>query len=302
MPENDIHMADLVNMADPRAVMNEVKILVRLMVPDFPMFRLDRVYHDVADLYGGRYPGFRAYNTEYHDLRHTMDGILAIARMVHGAWGLGRRLSLRDMELALIATLMHDTGYIQSVDDNRGTGAKYTLSHVQRSIDFMRSYFSENRMDEEEFQDAAAMLRCTGLGTDIGSLEFSGPDIGLCGKMLGAADILGQMADRTYLEKLLFLYYEFKEAGISGYDSERDLLEKTLGFYDMTKKRLARDLDQVDQYLKPSFAERYGVARNLYEEAIEKNIAYLRHVLENHDHRDLLRRGGVVNKLDKKGL
>ena len=31
------------------------------------------------------------------------------------------------------------------------------------------------------------------------------------------ADLVGQMSDRAYLEKLLFLYYEFKEAGFPGY-------------------------------------------------------------------------------------
>jgi len=146
------------------------------------------------------------------------------------------------------------------------------------------------------------MLKCTGLNTDLRTLSFSDPDVELCGKMLGAADILGQMADRTYLEKLLFLYHEFKEAGLSGYESERDLLEKTLGFYDMIRKRLAGDLSGVDRYLRPHFMDRYGVDQNLYEEAVEKNIAYLRQVLGNHDHRDLLRRGGVVGKLKKKGM
>ena len=31
--------------------------------------------------------------------------------------------------------------------------------------------------------------------------------------MLGTADLIGQMADRYYLEKLLLLYEEFSEAG-----------------------------------------------------------------------------------------
>lgn len=78
-------------------------------------------------------------------------------------------------------------------------------------------------------------------GTDLGrpweTLSFDSEKERIATEILAAADLLGQMADRAYLEKLLFLYYEFREAGIGGYDSTFDILKKTAGFYASTKNR-----------------------------------------------------------------
>lgn len=38
------------------------------------------------------------------------------------------------------------------------------------------------------------------------------------------------MADRAYLAKLIYLYHEFREGGVAGYESELDLLKKTPTF------------------------------------------------------------------------
>jgi hypothetical protein len=45
------------------------------------------------------------------------------------------------------------------------------------------------------------------------------------------------------------------------------------------------------------FKVRWNLGRDLYMEAIEKNINYLKFLLENHrkDYRRYLRRGGIVN-------
>ena len=56
------------------------------------------------------------------------------------------------------------------------------------------------------------------------------PENEILGKMLGTADLLGQMSDRTYLEKLPFLYLEFKHAGIDGVGTELDFFDSTPGF------------------------------------------------------------------------
>ena len=57
---------------------------------------------------------------------------------------------------------MHDTGYIQTLDDNFGTGAKYTLQHVSRSILFMKKYFAQNDYSKEDFKFCKNCLLCTG--------------------------------------------------------------------------------------------------------------------------------------------
>ena len=111
--------------------------------------------------------------------------------------------------------------------------------------------------------------------------------------MLGTADLLGQMADRAYLEKLLYLYREFQEGGIKGYESELDLLKKTTGFWAMTKKRFGEELSSVNEYVRSHFKARWNIDRDLYMEAIERSIAYLEFVLEHHesDYRDYLMQG-----------
>jgi hypothetical protein len=117
--------------------------------------------------------------------------------------------------------------------------------------------------------------------------------------MLGSADLLAQMADRTYLEKLLFLYYEFKEAGIGDYESEVDLLQKTSAFYDFITQRLKTMLDETDRFMSPHFTSRWGIHANLYHVAIAKQRNYLKQILEiqDSDPRDHLRRGGIVDKI-----
>jgi hypothetical protein len=122
--------------------------------------------------------------------------------------------------------------------------------------------------------------------------------------MLGTADLLGQMADRTYLEKLLFLFYEFREGGVRGYDNELDLLKKTIDFYTIIRKRFASELDSVNEYMRYHFKVRWNLDRDLYMEAIENNIHYLKLILENHekDYRDYLKRGDIVRRLNEKRI
>jgi 5'(3')-deoxyribonucleotidase len=71
----------------------------------------------------------------------------------------------------------------------------------------------------------------------------------------------------------------------------------------MTKKRLAIELGGVNEYMRYHFKARWNVDRDLYMEAIDKNISYLKFIIKNHqkDYRDYLRRGSMVKKLDKKG-
>jgi hypothetical protein len=138
----------------------------------------------------------------------------------------------------------------------------------------------------------------------VSEIDFRSQETELLGKMLGTADLLGQMADRIYLEKLLFLYHEFKEAGMVEYNSELDLLKKTIDFYTMTKRRLAAELGGINEYIHYHFKVCWNVDRDLYMEAIEKNIHYLKILLDQHDedYREHLSRGGVVVKLRDKQM
>lgn len=294
----------MVNMRDPQSLLDEVEAIVLMMFPEFDFETLNRVFKDIMRLFRGEYQGYRKCNTEYHDLNHTTNALLVMTRLTHGAFLIGEGLTGEDVNLGLICALMHDTGYIQTLDDNVGTGAKYTSIDTKRSIVFMEKYIADNRLSKADFKNYSDILKFTGLHTNVKEIEFETREIELLGKMLGTADLLGQMADRIYLEKLLFLFYEFKEGGVMGYDNELDLLKKTIDFYTMTKKRFAIELGGVNEYMRYHFKARWNVDRDLYMEAVEKNISYLQYVLKNHekDYRDHLRRGSMVKKLDKKGV
>ena len=77
------------------------------------------------------------------------------------------------------------------------------------------------------------IILCTDLDVDIADLSFASYQIELLGKMLGAADLMAQLADPRYLEKLQFLYREFRESGMGNYESELDIFQNAVFFYDI---------------------------------------------------------------------
>ncbi len=295
-------LSDLVSMDQPENVLDEVRIILKLISSDFDPALVDHTFAITCDLYNGCFPGYKSCNIEYHDLRHTTDTFLAMARLIHGAVCDGEDLNNRLISLGLTSALLHDSGYIQEDFDNEGTGAKYTTGHVVRSMDFLKRYGSQLELSDDEITAGRAMILCTDLAVDINSIEFPSDRVELLGKMLGTADLVAQMADRTYLEKLLFLYREFKEAGVGDYENELDLLKKTVGFYDYIGRRLETALGETDRYMLSHFDSRWNIQGNLYHEAIEKQKKYLRAILKkpDSDYRDYLKRDGIVNIVRKK--
>jgi hypothetical protein len=280
---------------DPHAVFREVCRLVAATTAQPDLTLLSRVFADVVRLFRGHYPGYQKCKTRYHNLKHTTDCLLAMARLLHGASLNGLALTDRDVVLGLTAALFHDTGYIQGEDDLQGTGAKYTLVHVGRSVAFMEKYFRQAGFSASDLDYCRCCVHCTGLEMRIKDLWFESACHQEVGWMLGTADLLGQMADHAYLTKLPFLYREFKEARVPGFESELDLLRKTPVFWDFTLFRLASELGNVDRYMLDHFREWYGIDRDLNRESIEGNIAYLKFVLANHEseYRKYLHQGSL---------
>ena len=267
-------------MDDPFSVLSEVKKIVFSLQSGVDANTLEKVFRDIVTLFSGQYPGYRKCNTRYHDLKHTTDALLAMARMIHGAQAGGITLQKRDITLGLIAALMHDVGYIQRSSETNGTGAQFAQVHVSRGIAFMREYLTKNGYSTYDYRKCRAAILCTDLNTPIASITFESQSNARMGKMLAAADLIGQTADRCYLEKLRFLYQEFVEAGIRAYGSELELLKDSLDFNETMQGRLAHDLDGMDHYLKDHFKTRWGTEKNLYHDSINNNLKYLKYFLE----------------------
>jgi hypothetical protein len=299
--EDTVQLSRLIDMEDPRAVLDEVKTIVSMLFSSFDFTTLDLVFTDIVRLFKGEYPGYGPCRTQYHDLKHTTDTFLAMARLIHGVMLSSEQLTSEQVTLGLVCALMHDTGYIQRTDEQQGEMAFKSLTDVGRSIAFMDQYKSDRGLSPEIFRHSSVILTCTDLSAKISEIHFPSPEIALLGKLIGTADLLGQMADRTYLEKLLFLFDEFRDGGVMGYKSELDLLRKTRDFYRMSRQRLAKDLAGVNECMRSHFKLRWNLDRDLYMEALERHMAYLMHILKNHekDYRRYLRRGGLVAKLDK---
>lgn len=293
-------LARLVDSYDPEATLKEALYLIAAMDPDFQLSRFTKVFTDTKRLFDGLYPGYQACNTEYHDFSHTCEVLLAMSRLIHGAFLTGTAFSGREIGIGMISALMHDTGYIQESTDHKGTGAKHTLTHIERSISFLRSYLRDDpAYGSGEMKDFTDVLHCTGLTAKVAEMDFSSEKIAILGKMLGTADLIGQMADRLYLEKLLFLYHEFAEGGVSQFTSEWDLLQKTIGFYAWTKQRFTGEFSGVDGFMIHHFRGRWGIDSDLYQESMQRNIDYIGDTLIHHpeDFTEFLRRGNMIAKL-----
>lgn len=280
-------LADLVKYDSPDAVLEEILYVLGLILPRMDHSNLVSAYTITVDLYEGRFPGYQACNTEYHDLRHTTDTALAMARLLHGASEAGHRFNEKHLNISLVAALFHDAGYILEIGDNQGTGAKHTADHVERGMQFLPLIQAEIGLDDQGVTDCQHMLLCTDLPVNIKEIPFSNQTISFLGKLLGVADLYAQMADRTYLEKLKYLYAEFDEGNIPGFDSESDLLQKTVGFYDFIENRIKNDLDGVNRFLLPHFKKRWGIDEDLYEVSIYNQKNYLIKILNEKNPEDV---------------
>jgi hypothetical protein len=283
---------DICKMDSPSCVMDEVRNTIRMYIPDIDLTRVEKAHSDIVSLFEGKYPGFRACNIGYHDICHTMDVFIVIARLLHGMHIEGVRLvdfqgsvegvkiGRRDTILALISALMHDTGYIQRADDTEGTGGKYTQTHVARSIEFMREYFLLNGFSPEDADKAAQMIESTSLTADFRMMDYATAETKALAMMLFSSDLIGQMADKAYLEKLSALYDEFVEGKVEMFSDEKDLMMQTTGFVRTMRGKIEKELRNADKYLVNHFKARCRVERDLYHESIERNLKYLDEMLK----------------------
>lgn len=294
MNEEKKHLGDLVDAGKPTEVLAEVHRILDGILDEAEWIRLDHVFSDVKLLFSGLYPGYSECNTRYHDLEHTTDTLLAMARLIHGAIASGRTVDPRIALLGLVASLLHDTGYIQTADDRLGTGAKHTSSHIFRSINFSRDYLLDRGFTRKDYTVCRNALLCTGINARVEMIAFRSEDDAMIGKMLGTADLLGQMASPRYLEKLPHLYLELVEGGVLERGAELQFLRNTGAFYRSTLDRFGDNLGGVYGYMQEHFRSRWGIDRDLYLENIEENIVYLDEVLRRHpgDYHLFLKRNG----------
>ncbi len=262
--------------------LDEILVLVALIQPTFDPLLLRQLHHDTARLFAGTYPGFRACNTQYHNLEHTYSVVLATARLLHGLTCTHNQdISIQVMEQAMYSAYFHDTGLLMKTSDQALSGAIYTQNHEERSIQVMAQYLESNNLSHTLIQECAAVIKCTDLTLDPKDIAFPSPASKLAGYILGSTDILAQMADRCYLERLPFLFQEHKDGGLKTHDSALELIQDTTFFYhNIITERLEKTFLNIAQAMQAHFHERWQISDNLYYTNIGKNIDYLQKILQ----------------------
>jgi len=298
---NDFDVTNTIQVSEPVAVRSAVNKLFTDTFPGASFDTLWLAFHDFERLFTGQYPGYFGCDTTYHDMQHTLDAALALARLIVGyerSVDAADRLGAGRAQMAIVTALFHDSGYIRHKErDNKfNNGAEFTLYHVSRSADFLRRYLPEIGL-AQDVAVSSMIVHFTGFELDLDSIELDDPRDAICGQLLGTADLIAQMADRCYLEKCRDrLYQEFVLGGIavekSGpgkyivrYESGDELLRKTPAFYrEVSNDRLNRKFNRAYRYIEVLFD-----GQNPYVEAIKTNLAHLVRVLKD-DEWDLLRR------------
>ncbi len=280
-------MFPAVDTRDLPAVRGEVADIFASLFPEAASGFIPRAFGWAEDWFTGNYPGYQAIDARYHDLEHTLQGTLCLARLLRGRHFTGTNPVLTPVmfELGLLAILAHDTGYLKRTEDTEGTGAKYTLTHVRRSGEFAAKFYAAQGYSASDISAVQSMIRCTGVNADLNAIPFANELERVVGYALGTADLLGQMAAPDYVEKLPVLYAEFAEAArFNGaaatksiqFASAEEMMRNTPAFWEKyVRPKIDGDFGSLHRYLTDPFPD----GPNYYLDCIEANIARLREVL-----------------------
>jgi hypothetical protein len=270
-----------VDTKDPAAVENEAQAAYLSMFPQGDPKFVPQALAWFKECFNGSYKDYQAIDARYHDLEHTLQGTLCMARLLHGrhlAHG-QPTVTQSAFQLGLLAILLHDTGYLRKRGDIGGTGAKYTLTHVTRSVQFAEEFLEEKGLPVKDIRSVQNMIRCTGVNVDLSRIPFQNELEQTVGFALGTADLLGQMAAVDYVEKLPTLFAEFDESArfyegkmalTEGFSSATDLMQKTPDFW---KNYVVPKINNEFWGLYRFLNQPYPSGPNSYLQRVEANIA-----------------------------
>ncbi len=198
---------------------------------------------------GGRLVLERIANSDapYHDLQHTLYVTTVGLEIMRGKH-IVQRTTADDWLHVTVSLLCHDIGYVRGVcrgdtcdsfviDDKgntfmppRGaTDASLMPYHIERGKIFVRERLTDvPNLDAKRVERAIELTRFP--FPDDDDHKETDTEAGL----VRSADLIGQMADPQYLQKLSRLFQEFVETGADkalGYQSAADLAESYPSFF-----------------------------------------------------------------------
>jgi hypothetical protein len=280
-------MQEPIDTRQPALVEAEIQRIYLEMFPNGNRGFVPEIFQWAGAWFGGRYLDFQPIDAHYHDLEHTLQGVLCMARILRSRQSSEQHppLPRRLFELGMLAMLMHDTGYLKRRGDLPGTGAKYTLTHVDRSIGFAKELMGAHGCPPAEILAVKNMIHCTGINVKLVTIQFQSDLERIVGFSLGTADLLGQMAAPDYVDKLPVLYSELAEAAEHDtakmkaggfFSSAADLKRKTPLFWEKyVQSKINREFIGLYKFLNDPYPD----GPNPYMDRIEANVARIRREL-----------------------
>lgn len=196
----------------------------------------------------------------YHNVEHTILVTLVGQEILRGKQIRVGGVSCEDWLHFHISLLCHDIGYVKGVclqdrndlglyatgiDDLKvtlpkgATDASLTPYHVDRGKLFIEERFGGHKLIDAEIIKRNLELTRFPVPKDEDhqdTLNYPG--------LVRAADLIGQLSDPRYLQKISALFYEFEETGQNkflGYNNPGDLRKGYPGFYWNVVHRYVKD-------------------------------------------------------------
>ena len=176
-------------------------------------------------------------NTLYHNVEHTIQVTLVGQAILQGKIKTGDSITPEIWLNFIMSLLCHDIGYVSDLglandhdnESNNASDAVLMSVHIDRGKRFVEEIFLDQPgIDIEFIQDCIERTRFP-----IPEKENYQRTDDLPGLIRGA-DLIGQLSDPRYLNKLPAVFYEFEENGyneVTGYKQPGDLLRSYVGFY-----------------------------------------------------------------------
>jgi hypothetical protein len=297
---SDYDVTNTVQVSSPDAVRLAVAQLFSSTWPRTPFEAIERSFARFEELFSGQDSVYEGVDTLYHDMQHSLDITLAMARLLAGyekQAAPADRFGYERATVGLVTALFHDVGYLRERGNTENVnGAEFTRVHVSRGAKFLAGWLPAVGLERWQ-QVVGELIHYTGYEKPIAKIELADPRDRRMGQLLGTADMAAQMADRCYLEKCRDrLYPEFVLGGVALptstegyrkviYASGLDLLRQTPEFMRQVRaKRLDGEFESAYRYFEVLYD-----GRNPYIEAIDRNLAFLREVLRSESWRMLRR-------------
>ena len=219
-----------------------------------------------------------------------------MARLLHGARVSLEDVTPRDFVVGLTAAIFHDAGYIRTSSETAGTGARYRADHESRSMIFVDRHGRALGLQVQEVESAQSMIQATMMAQDVNTTSFPSETHELLARMLSVADLIAQLSNATYLERLSRLYGEDRDSQAPRYKDLLECYQRAITFDKQARLRLQHHLEQADAFLAKHFTARWQVPINLYKVSMDRQIQFLTQAMAHNgfEPRRHLRRWGSL--------